>query len=62
MAFRYSLNQIPYDYTVKAINIFKGSKLVKKVPEKLWTEVPNLIKEAVIKSSSKKNASKKMAV
>ena len=29
--FTYDLNQIPYDYTVKVINRFKGSKLVKRV-------------------------------
>ena len=33
--FRYDLNQIPYDYTVKMTNRFKGLDLVKRVPEEL---------------------------
>ena len=32
-SFRYDLNQIPYDYTVKVTNIFKGLDLIDKVPE-----------------------------
>ena len=41
--FRYDLTQIPYDYTVGVINRFKGLDLVGIVPEKLWTEVCNII-------------------
>ena len=37
--FRYDLNQIPYDYTVKARNRFKGLDLIDRVPEELWMEV-----------------------
>ena len=37
--FRYDLNQIPYDYTVKVTNRFKGLDLIDRVPEELWTEV-----------------------
>ena len=48
-SFRYDLNQIPYDYTVKVTNRFKGLDLIDKVPEKLWTEVCNIVQEAVIK-------------
>ena len=33
--FRYDLNQIPYDYTVKMTSRFKGLDLVKRVPEEL---------------------------
>ena len=40
--FRYDLNKIPYDYTVEMIR-FKGLELVGRVPEKLWTEVCNII-------------------
>ena len=29
-AFRYNLNQIPYDYTVEVTNRFKGSDLIDK--------------------------------
>ena len=38
-AFRYDLNQIPYDYTVEVMNRFKGLDLVDRVPEELWKEV-----------------------
>ena len=41
--FRYDLTQIPYDYTVGVMNRFKGLDLVGIVPEKLWTEVCNII-------------------
>ena len=33
--FRYDLKQIPYDYTVKVTNRFKGLDLVDRVPEEL---------------------------
>ena len=33
--FRYDLNQIPYDYTVKVTNRFKGLDLIDRVPEEL---------------------------
>ena len=33
--FRYDLNKIPYDFTVKVINRFKGLGLVDGVPEEL---------------------------
>ena len=32
--FRYDLNQIPYDYTVKVRTRFKGLDLIDRVPEK----------------------------
>ena len=38
-AFRYDLNQIPYDYTVKVRNRFKGLDLIYIVPEEVWMEV-----------------------
>ena len=50
--FRYDLNQIPYDYTVKVTNRFKGLDLIDRVPEKLWMEVHDIVKEAVIKTIS----------
>ena len=37
--FRYDLNQITYDYTVKVTNRFKGLDLIDRVLEELWTEV-----------------------
>ena len=34
--FRYDLNQILYDYTVKVTKRFKGFDLIDRVPEELW--------------------------
>ena len=48
--FRYDLNKIPYDYTVKVTNRFKGLDLMDRVPEELWKEVPDIVQEAVIKT------------
>ena len=52
--FRYDLNQIPYDYTVEMTNRFKGSDLIDRVPEELWTEVHDIVQEAGIKTIPKK--------
>ena len=40
--FRYDLNQIPYDYTVKVRNRFKGLDLIDRVPDELWMEFMTL--------------------
>ena len=53
-AFKYDLNQIPYDYTVEVTNRFKGLDLIDRVPEELWTEVHNIAQEAGIKTILKK--------
>ena len=45
---RYDLNLIPYNYTVEVTNRFKGLALIDRVPEELWTEVCDIVKEAVI--------------
>ena len=45
--FRCDLNQIPNDYTVKVTNRFKGLDLTERMPEELWTEVHNIVQEAV---------------
>ena len=55
----YDLNQIPYDYTVEVTNRFKGLDLIDRVPEEPWTEVCNILQEAVIKSIPKKKKCKK---
>ena len=47
--FRYDLNQTPYDYTVEVTSRFKGLDLIDRVPEELWTEVRDIVQEAVIK-------------
>ena len=57
--FRYDLNQIPYDYTVKVTNRFKGLDLIDRVPEELWMEIYDIVQQAVIKTIPKKNKCKK---
>ena len=56
--FRYALNQIPYDYTVEVRNRFKGLYLIDRVSEELWTEVHDIVQEAVIKTIPKKKKCK----
>ena len=56
--FRYVVNQIPYGYTVEATNRFKGLDLIDRVPEELWTEVPDIVQEAGIKTIPKKKKGK----
>ena len=56
--FRYDLNQIPYDYTVKVANRFKGLDLKVRVPEELWMKIRDIVQEAVIKTIPKKKKSK----
>ena len=53
-AFRYDLHQIPYDYTVKARNRFKGLDLIDRVSDELWTEVRDTVQETGIKIIPKK--------
>ena len=55
---RYDLNQIPYDYAVEVRNSFKGLDLIDKVPNELWTEVRDIVPEAVVKTISKKKKCK----
>ena len=50
LPFRYDLNQIPYDYTVEVRNRFKGLDLIHRVPDKLWTEVRDIVQETGIKT------------
>ena len=56
--FRNDQNQIPYNYTVEVTNRFKGLDLI-RAPEELWTEVHNIVQEAVIKTIPKKKKCKK---
>ena len=51
--------QIPYNYTVEVINRFKGLDLIDRVVGELWTEVHNMVQEAMIKAIHKKNKFKK---
>ena len=48
--FRYDLNQILFDYTVEAINRFKGLDLIDRVPDELWNEVCDIVQETEIKT------------
>ena len=54
--FKYDLNQISYDYTVKVMNRFKGLGLM---PEELRREFHNIVQEAVSKTIPKKEKSEK---
>ena len=56
--FKYDLNQITYDYTVEVTNRFKRLDLIDRVPEELWTEVCDILQEAVIKTIPKKKKCK----
>ena len=44
---------------MKVKNRFKGSDLIGRVPEELWTEVHDIVKETGIKTISKKKKCKK---
>ena len=57
--FRYDVNQIPYNYTVEVTNRFKGLDLIDRVPEELWREVCDIVKEAVIKTIPRKRNAKR---
>ena len=58
--FRDDLNQISYAFTVEVTNRFKGLDLIDRVPDELWTEVPDTVQEAVIKTIPKKKKCKKL--
>ena len=48
-----------YDYTVEVTNRFKRLDLIDTVPQELWTEVHDIVQEAVIKIILKKKKCKK---
>ena len=48
--FRYDLNKIPYDYTMKVRNRFKGLHLIDRVLDELWMEVCDTVQETGIKN------------
>ena len=56
--FKYDLNQIPYDYTMKVTNRLKESDLIDRVPEELRTEVCDIVQEAGIRISQRKRNAK----
>ena len=55
----FDLNQITYDYIIQVTNRFKGLDLIDRVPEELWTEVHDIVQEAVIKTIPERKKSKK---
>ena len=57
--FWYDLNQIPYDYTVELRNRFKGLDLIDRVPDELWTEVRDIVKEMGARPSPRKRNAEK---
>ena len=44
---------------MEVTNRFKGLDLIDRAPEELWTEVPNIVQEVVIKTINKKKKHKK---
>ena len=56
--FRYDLNQISYNYTVEVRNRYRGLDLIDRVPDELWTEVHNIVQEALIKTIPNKKKCK----
>ena len=57
--FKYDLNQIPYDYTVRVTNRFKGLDLTDRGPDELWMEVCDIVQETGIKTIPRKKKCKK---
>ena len=57
--FRYDLNQIPNDYTVKVRNRLKGLDLIDRVPDELWSEVHDIVQDTRSKTIPKKKKCKK---
>ena len=45
-------------YAVKVTNRFKGLDVIDRVPEELWTEVSDIVQEAVVKTIPKKKKCK----
>ena len=57
---RYDLNEIPYDYIMEVMDQFKGLDPADRLPEELWTEVCNIVQEAVTKTIPKEEKYKKV--
>ena len=56
--FKYDLSQIPYGYTVEVTYRFTILDLIDRVPKELWTEVCDIVQEAVSKTIPKKKKCK----
>ena len=57
--FRYDLNQIPYDYTVKVTNSFKGLDLIECLKNYGWRFMTLYRRQESRPSPRKRNAKKK---
>ena len=57
--FRYDLSQIPYNYTVEVRNRFKGLDLIHRVPDEIWMEVCDIVKEKGSRPPPRKQKCKK---
>ena len=57
--FRYDLNQITYNYTVKVRSRFKRLDLIDRMPAKLHTEVHDIVQETGSKTIPKTKKCKK---
>ena len=53
-----SVKSNPYEFTVEVMNRFKGLDLINSVPEETWSEVCNIVQEAVNETIPKKKKSK----
>ena len=58
--FKYDQNQIPY-VTTEMTNRLKRLDLVHRMPKNLWTEVHNIVQEAVIKIIPRKKKGKMLS-
>ena len=57
--FTYDLNEIPYKYTVKVRNRFKGLDLMDRVPDELWTDFVTFYRRQESRPSPRKRDAKK---
>ena len=61
---RCNLNQIPFDGRMEMMDRCEEVDLIDSVPKELWTEVGNIVQEAVTKTipRGKKNAKSKVVI
>ena len=57
--FRNDITQITYNYIVEVRNRLKGLDLIDRVPDELWTEVPDIYRRQGSRSSPRKRNAKK---
>ena len=57
--FGYKFEQILYSYAVEVRNRFRGLDLINRVPEELWTEVRDIVRESGIKTIPKQKKMQK---